>query len=114
MLCSPSGSEVQRTGHSSIVSSCMLVFDLDAGITVPKPLLGWSSLRLMAFYAVQGGYNAWFRVFDNKLNRRRWGEYAENYTHGADSCGIHASGAGFERSDRIESWSPTPLEFEEI
>lgn len=68
----------------------------------------------MASYAVQGGYNAWFRVFDNKLNRRRWGEYAENYTHGADSCGIHASGAGFERSDRIESWSPTPLEFEEI
>ncbi|CAL5229098.1 g12360 [Coccomyxa viridis] len=63
---------------------------------------------------LKGGYNAWFRVFDNKLNRRRWGEYAENYTHGADSCGIHASGAGFERSDRIESWSPTPLEFEEI
>ena len=63
---------------------------------------------------MQGGYNAWFRVYDNKLGRRRWGEYAENYTHGADSCGIHASGAGFERSDRIESWSPTPLEFEEI
>lgn len=54
----------------------------------------------------QGGYNAWFSVFDNKLGRRRSGEYAEQYTHDADSCGIHASGAGFDRVDKIESYTP--------
>lgn len=32
-------------------------------------------------------------VFDNKLARRRTGEYAEAYTHSGDSCGIHSSGA---------------------
>uniref|UniRef100_Q5MCQ9 Gonidia-specific protein n=1 Tax=Volvox carteri f. nagariensis TaxID=3068 RepID=Q5MCQ9_VOLCA len=28
---------------------------------------------------VRGGYNAWFRVFDNKFNRRNYGEYQERY-----------------------------------
>lgn len=55
---------------------------------------------------LRGGYYAWFRVFDNNLRRRRYGEYAENYTHDGDSCGIHASGAGFDRVDKIESWVP--------
>jgi hypothetical protein len=32
------------------------------------------------------------RVFDNKLGRRFFGEYAEQYTHDGDSCGIHSSG----------------------
>lgn len=55
----------------------------------------------------QGGYYAWFSVFDNKLNRRKSGEYQENYMgEGSDSCGIHASGAGFERVDAIEKWVP--------
>jgi hypothetical protein len=31
-------------------------------------------------------------VFDNKLGRRFFGEYAEQYTHDGDSCGIHSSG----------------------
>ncbi len=31
-------------------------------------------------------------VFDNKLGRRRSGEYAETYSHDGDSCGIHSSG----------------------
>lgn len=38
-----------------------------------------------------------WQVFDNKLNRRRYGEYAEDYsgpTMGGDSAGIHASGEG--------------------
>ena len=45
-------------------------------------------------------------VFDNKLARRMSGEYAEQYTHSADSTGIHASGAGFERSDFAGVWQP--------
>ena len=30
----------------------------------------------------------------------------QNYQHGADSCGIHASGAGFDRVDKVEQWAP--------
>lgn len=55
---------------------------------------------------LKGGYYAWFRVFDNKLNRRVFGEYQENYTHDGDSTGIHGSGAGFDRVDAIEAWVP--------
>lgn len=56
---------------------------------------------------LKGGYYAWFRVFDNKLNRRRvQGEYSETYTHDGDSCGIHSSGAGFDKVDAIEAWVP--------
>lgn len=55
---------------------------------------------------LRGGYTAWFRTFDNKLQRRRFGEYAENYSHDGDSGGIHASGAGFEKVDPQESWAP--------
>lgn len=55
---------------------------------------------------LKGGFYAWFRVFDNKLNRRKSGEYAEQYTHDGDSCGIHSSGAGFARVDSIEQWVP--------
>lgn len=54
----------------------------------------------------QGGYYAWFRVFDNKLGRRKSGEYAEQYTHDGDSCGIHSSGAGFARVDSADQWVP--------
>jgi len=54
----------------------------------------------------QGGYYAWFKVFDNNLRRRMTGEYAEQYTHDGDSCGIHSSGAGFERVDSVEKWVP--------
>jgi hypothetical protein len=46
------------------------------------------------------------RTWDNKLQRRRFGEYEENYSHDGDSGGIHASGAGFDRVDKIEAWSP--------
>jgi len=55
---------------------------------------------------LKGGYYAWNRKFDNKLARRRFGEYQENYTHDGDSCGIHSSGAGFEKVDQIEPWVP--------
>jgi rhodanese-related sulfurtransferase len=55
---------------------------------------------------LRGGYTSWFRTWDNKLQRRRYGEYEENYIHDGDSGGIHASGAGFDRVDKIESWRP--------
>ncbi|KAI3428514.1 hypothetical protein D9Q98_007337 [Chlorella vulgaris] len=55
---------------------------------------------------LRGGFNSWFRVFDNKGGRRRSGEYAESYNHDGDSCGIHSSGAGFDRVDAIEKWVP--------
>ena len=33
--------------------------------------------------------------------------YTEDYSgDGSDSCGIHASGAGFQRSDKSEKWVP--------
>jgi rhodanese-related sulfurtransferase len=55
---------------------------------------------------LRGGYYAWNRKFDNKLGRRRYGEYQEDYLHDGDSGGIHASGAGFDRVDAIEPWVP--------
>ena len=43
---------------------------------------------------------------DFNLRRRNFGEYQENYSSGdqlgmGDSCGVHASGAGFENQDRL-------------
>jgi len=55
---------------------------------------------------LRGGYIAWFKIFDNKLNRRYFGEYAETYKHDGDSCGIHASGAGFENLNKEDQWVP--------
>lgn len=55
---------------------------------------------------LKGGFYAWNRKWDNNLRRRRSGEYAEQYTHDGDSCGIHSSGAGFERVDAIGDWAP--------
>jgi hypothetical protein len=52
------------------------------------------------------GFYSWYRVFDNNGRRRRSGEYAEQYSHDGDSCGIHSSGAGFERVDSVEKWVP--------
>lgn len=55
---------------------------------------------------LKGGFYAWYRIWDSNLRRRKNGEYAEQYTHDGDTCGIHASGAGFERVDSIEKWAP--------
>ena len=46
---------------------------------------------------LKGGFYAWYRLWDNNLRRRRSGEYAESYLHDGDSCGIHSSGAGFDK-----------------
>jgi rhodanese-related sulfurtransferase len=49
---------------------------------------------------LQGGYKNWFKTWDNKLKRRNLGEYQEHsWGEGETSCGIHASGAGFENQD---------------
>mmetsp|Transcript_28821 Transcript_28821/g.62626 ORF Transcript_28821/g.62626 Transcript_28821/m.62626 type:complete len:210 (+) Transcript_28821:1-630(+) len=56
---------------------------------------------------MKGGYYRWFRTFDNNLRRRRGDGYTEDHmAEGGDSCGIHSSGAGFERVDKIEYWVP--------
>ncbi|GAQ91279.1 hypothetical protein KFL_007570020 [Klebsormidium nitens] len=87
--------------------SAKLVIACSDGQTYSMPALemldeaGYTNL-----VALKGGYYAWFRVFDNKLNRRRSGDYAEDFRHDAGSAGIHASGAGFEKMDAIEQWVP--------
>ncbi|KAG1653867.1 hypothetical protein FOA52_007234 [Chlamydomonas sp. UWO 241] len=56
---------------------------------------------------MKGGYYRWYKTFDNNLRRRRGDGYTEDHTaEGGDSCGIHSSGAGFERVDKIEAWVP--------
>lgn len=40
-------------------------------------------------------------MFDNKLGRRFFGEYAEQYTHDGDSCGIHSSGASLSTEGHV-------------
>jgi len=56
--------------------------------------------------ALKGGYYAWFRTWDNNLRRRRGDGYTEAPTADGDSCGIHGTGHGFSRQDKIESWVP--------
>ena len=57
--------------------------------------------------ALRGGYYAWLRTWDNNLRRRRGDGYTEAYDgEGSDSCGVHATGAGFERVDAVEKWEP--------
>ena len=55
---------------------------------------------------LKGGYNAWFGTFDSKGNRRKSGEYQEEYGHDGDSAGIHGSGAGFPKMDPADKWVP--------
>jgi rhodanese-related sulfurtransferase len=58
---------------------------------------------------LRGGYYNFFKVFDNKLARRRFVEPGELYSAGGDSAGIHSSGAGFEKMDGLENWAPPSL-----
>lgn len=75
-------------------------YSFDA-LTILEEEGGYTNLACL-----RGGYYAWFNVFDNKLNRRRNGEYQENYSAEGDSCGIHSSGAGFAKSDKADKWAP--------
>jgi hypothetical protein len=56
--------------------------------------------------ALKGGYYAWLRTWDNNLRRRRGDGYTEASTADGDSTGIHGTGHGFARVDKIESWVP--------
>jgi rhodanese-related sulfurtransferase len=60
---------------------------------------------------LKGGFYAWNRVWDANLRRRRLGEYAETYTHDGDTCGIHASGAGFDNLNKVEKFVPPVFEY---
>lgn len=52
---------------------------------------------------IRGGFNKWFQTFDNKLTRRREDGYKEDYSGiGETACGIHGTGAGFDRMDAVE------------
>jgi len=52
---------------------------------------------------LKGGYNLWNRQWDSKLRRRNLpGVFKEEYQHGADGCGVHATGAGFENQDAFQ------------
>ena len=42
---------------------------------------------------LRGGYNGWSRTWDGKWRRRNLpGTFVEEYQHGADTCGVHATG----------------------
>ena len=61
---------------------------------------------------VRGGYNAWFRIFDNKFTRRNYGEYQERYD---GTCrgrpGLARSGPLRKPSIRIRTaWTGFPLD----
>jgi len=59
---------------------------------------------------LKGGYNLWNRQWDSKLRRRNLpGVFKEEYQHGADTCGVHATGAGFENQDAFQyaDWRDT-------
>lgn len=86
---------------SKIVVGCSDGFNRTIQACMMMEEAGYTSV-----VAIQGGFNLWTRKFDNKLNRRRSDGYTERYDSGArgsDSCGIHASGAGFARMDAIDS-----------
>lgn len=60
---------------------------------------------------LRGGYYGWFKVYDNNLRRRRADGYTEKFDGiGETACGIHGTGAGFDRVDKVESWQPPVFE----
>ena len=52
---------------------------------------------------LRGGYNMWNRTWDAKLRRRNLpGNFEEEWQHGADGCGVHATGASFQNQDAFQ------------
>lgn len=52
---------------------------------------------------LRGGYNMWNRTWDAKMRRRNLpGDFKEEYQHGADGCGVHATGASFANMDAFQ------------
>jgi len=67
---------------------------------------------------LRGGYNMWNRTWDAKMRRRNLpGVFQEEWQHGADGCGVHATGASFENQDAFQyadwkdetEWIEVPL-----
>ena len=49
------------------------------------------------------GYNMWNRTWDAKMRRRNLpGDFQEEWQHGADGCGVHATGATFQNQDAFQ------------
>jgi rhodanese-related sulfurtransferase len=56
---------------------------------------------------LRGGFNMWSRTWDAKMRRRNLpGVFQEEWQHGADGCGVHATGATFANQDafQYEDW----------
>lgn len=52
---------------------------------------------------LRGGYNMWNREWDSAFRRRNLpGVFKEEYQHGADGCGVHATGASFQNQDAFQ------------
>ncbi|CAG9461450.1 unnamed protein product [Pedinophyceae sp. YPF-701] len=81
----------------------ILVMCADGRTNAIDALEDLDALGYSCIVGMKGGYGAYSFVFDNKGARRVHGEYKENYSHGADTAGIHASGAGFAKMDPKEA-----------
>ena len=81
----------------------VIVFDVDGKEEVYEALEALEEMEYTDFVGLRGGYQLYDRTFDGKQNRRVWAEFKEDYMHGADTCGIHASGAGFAKMDGLET-----------
>jgi rhodanese-related sulfurtransferase len=78
----------------------LIVMDFDGQVYAMEALEMLFEAGYENIVGLQGGYRNWFRTWDNKLKRRNLGEYQEHsWGEGETSCGIHASGAGFENQD---------------
>ena len=52
---------------------------------------------------LRGGFNMWNRTWDAKMRRRNLpGDFQEEWQHGADGCGVHATGASFQNQDAFQ------------
>ena len=52
---------------------------------------------------LRGGFNMWNRTWDAKMRRRNLpGDFQEEWQHGADGCGVHATGATFQNQDAFQ------------
>ena len=52
---------------------------------------------------MKGGFNEWFEIFDNKLQRRGTSvKYTTVYQADGDAMGVHSTGAGFTSVDQMD------------
>ena len=51
---------------------------------------------------LRGGFNMWNRTWDAMRRRNLPGDFQEEWQHGADGCGVHATGATFQNQDAFQ------------